>query len=648
MYKTVVLRALTLLTLLLVTFTTQAAPETLPRKEPLVLMPLRLSDDDRNLQGAMEAALVEGLQREYKVYSGEQVQNKAREIFSKETVRANSGHHNCDETRCMQDIAQAFQAEFIAVANVVKQGGGYFLALIIQNIFDNTVVYSKSVPCEGCSAFKVVDKLKSLSGNLTDTEIDAGATEADTQQKIDKLNQEHKALEQKMKEADTAERKRLQEAKAKDEALLAKLRAAVDAKARASSSQTLAAFPTLESAEAEIQRLTGKIADIVAGYEKSLSATRDEIQRRYAGQIAALEKDQPDEFTSTAEFQRKQQERRRALEQQRDAEMARFDAEKIAADETAPLKKARTDLQQHDYLLGKESVQAELGKYDLDRQQFDIRIKPVQSGFFTSSPVQTVDSVITMTPEQARTFKQQWQAGLIRVEEKIKPGQKVNTIRIVNDSDNSQFVYFDSRFIPESGLAEYKKNKNMETMNGMMVTVPGGSFEMGSGNGDELPQHRVTLKAFALGKYEVTQAQWQAVMGDNPSNFKQCGGNCPVENVSWNDAQAFIQKLNQKTGANYRLPTEAEWEYACKAGQETEYCGGNNIDEVAWYGNNSQTTHPVGQKQANAFGLYDMSGNAWEWVQDSYHGKYNGAPTDGTEWLGDGAKRVLRGGSWSS
>ena len=138
-------------------------------------------------------------------------------------------------------------------------------------------------------------------------------------------------------------------------------------------------------------------------------------------------------------------------------------------------------------------------------------------------------------------------------------------------------------------------------------------------------------------------------LGDNPSHFKQCGGTCPVEQVSWDDAQAFISKLNQKTGKSYRLPTEAEWEYACKAGQETEYCGGNDIDSVAWYVvNSNSTTHPGGQKQANAFGLYDMSGNAWEWVQDSYHDNYNGAPTDGTEWAGDGRGRVLRGGSWGS
>jgi formylglycine-generating enzyme required for sulfatase activity len=123
-----------------------------------------------------------------------------------------------------------------------------------------------------------------------------------------------------------------------------------------------------------------------------------------------------------------------------------------------------------------------------------------------------------------------------------------------------------------------------------------------------------------------------------------------VEQVSWNDALSFIQKLNAKTGKQYRLPSEAEWEYACRAGTQLEYCGGDNADSLAWSSFNSgsyffNTPHPVATKKANAFGLYDMSGNVWEWVEDGYHENYIGAPTDGSSW-GDGSTRVLRGGSW--
>lgn len=190
-----------------------------------------------------------------------------------------------------------------------------------------------------------------------------------------------------------------------------------------------------------------------------------------------------------------------------------------------------------------------------------------------------------------------------------------------------------------------------------MVVIPAGGFEMGSNNGEsnEKPVHHVTIaKPFSIGQTEVTQGQWQAIMGSNPSNFDNCGNTCPVEKVSWDDAKEFIRKLNDKTGKKYHLPSEAEWEYACRAGESHKYCGSDNMDSVAWHENNSGQglfsdgkIQPVAQKQANAFGLYDMSGNVWEWVDDDYHGDYNGAPTDGSIWKdGQPGGRVVRGGSW--
>ncbi|MBK7000404.1 MAG: SUMF1/EgtB/PvdO family nonheme iron enzyme [Rhodoferax sp.] len=185
-----------------------------------------------------------------------------------------------------------------------------------------------------------------------------------------------------------------------------------------------------------------------------------------------------------------------------------------------------------------------------------------------------------------------------------------------------------------------------------MVRIPAGSFEMGSNDGDsdEKPVHRVSVRAFELGATEVTQGQWRAVMGSNPSNFKDCGNDCPVEMVSWDDVQEFIKKLNQKTGKQYRLPSEAEWEYACRAGGRHQYCGSDDLDAVAWYSNNSgNKTQPVGKKQANAWGLYDMTGNVWEWVQDCWNESYSGAPTDGSAWMsGNCGLRAVRGGSWSN
>jgi formylglycine-generating enzyme required for sulfatase activity len=194
-----------------------------------------------------------------------------------------------------------------------------------------------------------------------------------------------------------------------------------------------------------------------------------------------------------------------------------------------------------------------------------------------------------------------------------------------------------------------------------MVAIPGGQFQMGSntGDSDEKPVRTVTVRAFMMGKYEVTQAQWKAVMESNPSSFKACGDNCPVENVSWNDAQAYIAKLNAKTGSKYRLPSEAEWEYAARAGSTGKWSFGddeNEIGKYAWYGfspeyggNSEKKTHLVGEKLKNPFGLYDMHGNVWEWAEDCYHDGYNNAPVDGSAWVKDCQKdirRVLRGGSW--
>jgi formylglycine-generating enzyme required for sulfatase activity len=195
-----------------------------------------------------------------------------------------------------------------------------------------------------------------------------------------------------------------------------------------------------------------------------------------------------------------------------------------------------------------------------------------------------------------------------------------------------------------------------------LVLVKGGCFQMGDlfGDGgnsdlkikDETPAHQVCVNDFYLGKYEVTQDQWQMIMDDNSSKYKACGGNCPVDSVSWDMAQEFVKKLNAISKKKYRLPTEAEWEYAARSGGKKEAWSGvlSEADpkEYAWFDENSEdSTQPVGQKKPNGLGLYDMSGNVREWCQDWYHENFYGkSPKDNPVATAATARRVQRGGGF--
>ncbi|MDP8256720.1 MAG: formylglycine-generating enzyme family protein [Candidatus Alcyoniella australis] len=214
----------------------------------------------------------------------------------------------------------------------------------------------------------------------------------------------------------------------------------------------------------------------------------------------------------------------------------------------------------------------------------------------------------------------------------------------------------------QATLAQSSQAKTMTNSIGMkFVLVPSGSFTMGCNKNFENcfgndPQHRVTIsKPFYLGTYEVTQEQWVAVMGSNPSEFK--GRDRPVEKVSWNDAKEFIRRLNAKEGTSaYRLPTEAEWEYAARAGSTGKYCFGDDegaLSQYAWYDKSydscksSGCTNPVGKLRPNSWGLYDMHGNVWEWVSDWYGERYySSSPSSDPRGPSSGTYRVVRGGCW--
>ena len=430
--------------------------------------------------------------------------------------------------------------------------------------------------------------------------------------KAEQLKQQQLAEEESRRVAEATERQRLLAAKGEDEKHLAELKSAAEARRRnAAATQSVADFPTLHSALAEIRRLNGQIDQIVAGYQKDLTATRQGIEQRHSQQLAALNAEAKDEFESQTAFDSRIVQRRSELQSQREAELSHLNAEQLADAETAALKIRIKALAEREYVLGADDLRVELGPYDADRQVFPVSLRPRPAGKGAPQPSKLAfNGTLPLLPAEARQFKQQWTAGLVRAEVTATPEGGARTVQLVNEADGSRRLQYGDEFITE----QERERQFRQVMVPIMVPIPGKDYEMA--------------------KTHVTQGQWQAVMGGNPSHFKNCGENCPVEEVSWDDVQQYLSKLNQMSGKQYRLPTEAEWKYACDGGQEHEYCGSDNIDAVAWFdGNAGHETHPVSQKQANGYGLYDMSGNVWQWMQDC-----NGGNCDG---------RGLRGGSWN-
>ncbi len=202
--------------------------------------------------------------------------------------------------------------------------------------------------------------------------------------------------------------------------------------------------------------------------------------------------------------------------------------------------------------------------------------------------------------------------------------------------------------VVEQGGFEVMSN----TIGMQLVKLPGGNFVMGDDGAGRSPAHEVEVRSFYMAAHEVTQAQWQAVMGFNPSQYKD--PRRPVENVTWLETQSFLEQLNRNEGTNkYRLPSEAEWEYAARAGSEGQYFFGDDVSQLrryAWFDANAKIgTQAAGRSQPNPWGLFDMYGNVWEWVQDCWHEDYTDAPSDSRVWGGgDCSQRVLRGGGWAN
>ena len=242
----------------------------------------------------------------------------------------------------------------------------------------------------------------------------------------------------------------------------------------------------------------------------------------------------------------------------------------------------------------------------------------------------------------------------VSVDENTSTSSRTATITVESATITRRLAVTQNGATPVTPPSSQDRSFTVGGVTFKMIAVEGGTFTMGgtSEQGDdaydwEKPTHSVTLSSYRIGETEVTQALWQAVMGSNPSHFS--GSQKPVEQVSWNDCQDFIRRLNALTGENFRLPTEAEWEYAARGGKKSwgyKYSGSNTIGNVAWYDDNSGSqTHNVAKKSPNELGLYDISGNVWEWCQDWYGSYSSGSQTNPTG-PSSGSFRVIRGGSW--
>ena len=272
------------------------------------------------------------------------------------------------------------------------------------------------------------------------------------------------------------------------------------------------------------------------------------------------------------------------------------------------------------------------------------QIRPVTRPTRTQQNQQQTQPVRQQSAQPARQNNVQQQSQPAKQQQAQPVSQQQQSVQSVQTTQPAQTSTTSSR------------DKILANLAADMVYVEGGSFTMGATaeQGDDVwdhekPAHQVTLSSFYICKHEVTQEEWEAVMGSNPSEFK--GNRLPVENVSWDDCQTFISKLNSITGKQYRLPTEAEWEYAARGGNRSKgykYSGSNTLGNVAWYDDNSgNKTREVMTKSPNELGLYDMSGNVWEWCSDWYDNEYYAdSPNNNPKGPSSGSDRVVRGGSW--
>ncbi len=427
---------------------------------------------------------------------------------------------------------------------------------------------------------------------------------------------------------------------AENEQRLAKLKLEAQ-RMRENLGETKTSGYTAAEAVAEVERINAALAKLDADFDAERRAQLKPIDAYCNQKVQVAQQVEPWDKMFETEAQYKERAGQAASEaaavQTECARRRKGVEDKVTAEREAQkdgLRAQRAKVTQAEFPVGREQLTWKFESYDPEGETFAVSIA-VPVGKETN----TFGGRVKVPRGEAREYYRDPSLVLLQAKLGVKAGGSVQLKTATLRGPGKEY--------PLEGIW------GSEVIGGMeLVCLQGGTFEMGDtfgdGESDEKPVHSVTLSAFCIGKTEVTQGQWQQVMGSNPSNFK--GNDRPVEQVSWNDVQEFLQKVNQKTGKKFRLPTEAEWEYAARSGGNKEtYAGTSNEGELgqyAWYSANSgRQTHPVGTKRPNGLGLYDMSGNVWEWVQD-WKGGYPSSAQRDPQGPSSGSYRVIRGGSW--
>jgi len=649
-------------------------------KPNLVLLPMDVSGQETEYESEYGSALQEGLQQRYTVFYGAAVEKELEKEYSK---------LNCDAETCNQNVAIAFNGELIADSSVKRTSSGYLLKMVIRNVITGKVLETKIQGCRGCDEFVVINKLKQIGAGTQTTvnnaqfvvgpastgpltggvEMITAKVSGDTSSQITILVLESQPSGAEVYlggvKAGTTPYQNYQLQAGQSVEITLKHREYHDKTVKLALKGGVNEVPLISLAPA-----FGSLA---------ITSDPNGAVVYIAGEKVGMTPYNIEQLASNSYLLSLRESLHSPLENQRievtDGNktekhykltpiFGRLNIEAGTAGAIVTLYEKSAKKEATSKVITK-ALPAEL---KLETGTYQLVIS--KNGYEAKQAVVTITNGGTETIIREQAVLRQLTGSLLVTTESLAKNSKV----YVNGELKGEVprsltlpvgqyeleVKEGDRGAKQSVKVEDRQNKVVVLalkvvrmpFEPEMVDVPAGSFKMGCHDwfgcrSDEGPTHQVTLSAFQMSKYEITQGQWQMVMGNNPSEFKACGNTCPVEWVSWQDTQEFIQKLNQLTGGNYRLPTESEWEFACRSGGKNEtYCGGDDLAQLGWfYGNSNMTSHPVGQKQANGLGLYDMTGNVREWVQD-LKGLYSANQVTNPTGPVTGSYRVRRGGSW--